>query len=426
MPPDWVLAPFDVVAIAAVAWLGGTVMAWLRHPPIAGEMAAVFAAGLLLGGQIADVVPGEQPGGRIAEWFPAAGVDLVTVVGGLGLILYMLLVGTTIDFGPVRERAGTIALLVITAAGSMGALALVAGPLLAHADGWKPPGIAQGAFVIALGAGLAANGVPIVARILEARAMRQSTVGATVIVAGTVVTALALLASAIAIDGGDAAACGRVALRAVAAGVAVAIVVALTRRRRPKVSPVIALAVIAGVASEWLFASLLIGPLIVGVLVRRGSVTALALERRLGWAVRRVGLPAFVGLATLHTDLHELHPGVLAAVLPLVVAVIALKLAVGYGTARLAGFAGEDALASSALMQCGGIMTIAISLDVLDAGLIGPRLHATLALVGLLTTVAAGLLLPRAWTRAEVRTRRRFARPAGARPAAEATSPPVA
>lgn len=406
MPPDWLLAPFDVVAIAAVAWLGGTVMAWLRHPPIAGEMAAVFAAGLLLGGQVAGAVPGEQPPGRIAELFPPAGVGVgvVAVVGGLGLMLYMLLVGMTIDLGPIRERAGTIALLAVAATGSMGMLALVAGPLLADAHGWKPPGVDQGAFVIALAAGLAANGVPIVARILEDRAMRHSPVGATVIVAGTVVTGLALLASAIAIDGGDAPACGRVALRAGAVGVAVVLIAALARRHCPRMAPVVALAVVpalavlAGLASEQMLSSLLIGPLVVGLLVQRGSLTALALERRLGWAVRRVGLPAFLGLAALHTDLHELRPGVLAAVLPLVMALIAIKLAVGYGVARLAGFAADDALASGALLQCGGIMTIAISLDVLDAGLIGPRLHATLALVGILTTVAAGLLLPRVWT----------------------------
>ena len=46
-------------------------------------------------------------------------------------------------------------------------------------------------------------------------------------------------------------------------------------------------------------------------------------------------------------------------------------------------------------MQCGGVMTIAVSLDVLDAHLIGARMHATLTLIGLVTTIAAGPLLPR-------------------------------
>jgi hypothetical protein len=48
MPPDWLLAVLDLVAIVTVAWFGGIVMQWLHQPRIAGEMAAVFAAGLLL------------------------------------------------------------------------------------------------------------------------------------------------------------------------------------------------------------------------------------------------------------------------------------------------------------------------------------------------------------------------------------------
>jgi hypothetical protein len=47
-------------------------------------------------------------------------------------------------------------------------------------------------------------------------------------------------------------------------------------------------------------------------------------------------------------------------------------------------------------MQCGGVMTIAISLETLHAHLIDTRMHATLTVIGLATTIAAGPLLPRA------------------------------
>jgi len=405
VPPDWLLAPLDVVAIVAVAWVGGTVMQRLRQPRIAGEMAAVFAGALLLGGQVAGMVEGQQAAGRIGELVPPAGVALITALGGLGLILYMLLVGLRIDPAPVRERAGTIALLAATTTAATVALALVAGPLLADAAGWKPAAAGDGAFVIALAAALAASGVPIVARILEDRAMQHSAVGAIVIVASACVTALALVASAVAIDGGDVGAAGRVALRLGAAGAVLIVVLALARRRRavPVPAPVLAvpavvvLAVLCGAASDWLLSSLLIGPLVVGVVVRAGGDTALGVERRLGWAVRRVGLPVFLGLAALHTDLRELGPAVLAAVLALLAAVIAVKLVAGYAAARLAGFVARDARAIGALLQCGGVMTLAISLAVFDAGVIDGRLHATLTLIGLVTTIAAGPLLPRSW-----------------------------
>lgn len=405
MPPDWLLAVLDVAAIVVVAWLGGRLMRWLGQPRIAGEMAAVFAAVLLLGGRIADVVPGQQAGGRIGDLFPEAAVTLVTVLGGLGLILYMLLIGISIDPAPVRERASAIALLAATTIASMVALALVVGPLLIEAGGWKPAGVSDGAFVLALAAGLAANGVPIVARILEDRAMAHSAVGAVVIVAATCVTALALIGSAVAIDGGDVPAGGRVALRVGVGVLVLALVVALARWRRFALSPgvalvvVVVLAVLSGLAGDALLSSLLIGPLVIGLAVRAGGTTALAVERFLGGAVRRVLLPVFLGLAALHTDLRELGADVLAPVLALLAAVTATKLAVGIAAARVAGFDGGDARAVGALLQCGGIMTIAISLDVLDAGIIDGRMHATLTLVGLVSTIAAGLLLPRAWSR---------------------------
>ncbi len=157
----------------------------------------------------------------------------------------------------------------------------------------------------------------------------------------------------------------------------------------------VVLAVGAALAGDQLLSSLILGPLIVGIAVNKGGGTAVALERCLGVAVRRVGLPIFLGVAALHTDLHELHSGVLAPVVALLAAVIAIKVAVAYAAARAAGLGSADARAMGALMQCGGVMTIAVSLDVLDAHLIGARMHATLTLIGLVTTIAAGPLLPR-------------------------------
>jgi Kef-type K+ transport system membrane component KefB len=186
--------------------------------------------------------------------------------------------------------------------------------------------------------------------------------------------------------------------------IALALVVAVARARWVTLAPaaslfaVVALAVTSALAGDQLLSSLLVGPLVVGVVVTKGGRTALAVERTLGVAVRRVMLPVFLGLAALRTDLRVLG-GVPAQALAILVAVIAIKLAVGYVAARIAGFEVTDARAISALVQCGGVMTIAISLNVLDAGVIDARTHATLTLVGLLTTLVAGALLPRTWQR---------------------------
>lgn len=420
MPADGLLALLDVAAIALVAWLGGVVAQRLRQPRIAGEMAAVFLAALLLGGRIAGVVPGQQAEGRIAAVFPHTAVTIVTVVGGMGLALYMLLVGITIDPAPMRDRAGAITLVAVVSAGAMLVLTLVAGPLLIDAGGWKPPGVADGAFVLALAAALAANGLPIVARILEDRRMSSSAVGSIVIVAATGVTTLAVIAAAVAIRGGDIAAGAHVMVRVGAGIVLLAVLLAIARRcwfvLRPPiaVAAVIAFAVGAALAGDVLLSSLVLGPLVVGIAVRSGGATGIALERCLGVAVRRVGLPVFLGVAALHTDLGELQPDVLPSMLALLGAVIAVKTAPAYAAARVAGFHRTDARTIAALMQCGGVMTIAVSLDVLESHVIGARMHATLTLIGLVTTVVAGPLLPRTQLEPPLRPR-----PAAASLAAE-------
>ena len=61
MPPDWLLAVVDVAAIAVVAYLGGLIMQSLGQPRIAGEMAAVFATGLLLGDRSPASCPANRP-----------------------------------------------------------------------------------------------------------------------------------------------------------------------------------------------------------------------------------------------------------------------------------------------------------------------------------------------------------------------------
>jgi Kef-type K+ transport system membrane component KefB len=402
VPSDWLLALADVAAIAAVALAGGAVAQRMRQPRIAGEMAAVFAAVSVLGGRIAGVAPGQQAAGAIAAVFPETAVALVSAVGAIGLALYMLLVGLTVDPAPMRERSGALVLLAAAPVGAALALAVAAGPLLAEA-GWKVAGVGDRAFVLALAAALAANGMPIVARILEDLAMADSAVGSTVIVAATLATALALIAAAVAIAGADAAACARVGLRVGAALIVLAIVLAVARARRfalrrgVAVPAVVALALASAFAGDALLSSVLIGPLIVGIAVTKAGATALAVERRLGTAVRRVGLPAFLAVAALHADLGRLGWELFGPGVALLFAVIALKLGTAILIARTAGFGPADARAIGALMQCGGVMTIAVSLEILHARVIDPRMHATLTFIGLATTVAAGPLLPRAW-----------------------------
>jgi Kef-type K+ transport system membrane component KefB len=399
---DLPLAVVDLVLVIVVVRCVGALAVRIGEPRIAGEMAGAILIGpTVLGGQIEGVVDGAKATGVAGALFPAGAVDVLTWLGALGMILYMLLVGLTIDPRPMRRRLGTVTVLVAAMAGSMALLAVIAAPWLRDDGGWKGPRATSLAFLLALGAALAAQGVPIAARILEERGLLRCEIGRVVIATGAAVTTLALVASGVAIQGGDGAALGQLAL--VFAGAAVlgagAVAIAYSPRMRLPARVALALLIVialaAGFGGKALIGTVLIGPLIVGIAVRNEGFSALWLEARLGRVVRGGLLPVFLGVAALHTNLRELHLDALPAVAAIIAAVVAIKLAGGYASARAVGFDRGEALAMGALLQCGGVMTIAISLDVLQAGIITTRTHALLTLVGLVTTVVAGPLLAR-------------------------------
>jgi len=402
---DGLLALAGVALVVAVAYAGAELATRLRQPRIAGQFAAVVLVGpTVLGGRIEGVVSGASGKGAVDALFPATSVDVIAFLGTLGLILYMLLVGLTIDPRPLVRRAGTIAWLTfaVTAATAVVSL-LVAGPLR-DAGGWSGPGADATAFALVLTAALAANGVPVVARILEERALLQTEVGAIVIAAAGVITTIALIVAGVAIKGGDASAAERFAVILAGAAIVFAAVLALTRVYEQRVAPaaavvvLLAFAIAAGFAGRSLLGTALVGPLVVGILANGAGSSAATIERRLGWTVREALLPIFLGFAALHTDLRELRSELLV-VGGLIVAVTVVKLAASYGAALVSGFGRADAAVVAASLQCGGVMTIAVSLAVLDDGLITTRMHSALTLAGLLTTIVAGPLLGRPDTR---------------------------
>ena len=398
--PDALLVLVDLVIVVAAARLGGVLAVRIGEPRIAGEMIGAIVIGpTVLGGQIEGVVDGAVAGGVVGALFPAVAVGVLTWIGAAGMILYMLLVGVTIDPSPMARRAGTVLGLALALVAAMGLVALVVAPWLEALGGWRGPDGTSAAFTLALAGVLAAQGVPIAARILEERRLLRSEVGGIVIASGACATAVALVASGIAIRGADGAAVAELALVVAVGAVVVAVAAPLGRSRwmrlgaLPAVLVLLAIAFAAGAAGKLLLGTVLLGPLVVGVAVRNAGWSAAFLEARLGALVRGVLLPVCLGVAALHTNLRELGLGTLVPVLAVIVSVVGLKMASTWASARLGGFDRREAQAMGALLQCGGVMTIAISLDVLQAGIITTQTHAMMTLVGLVTTLVAGPLL---------------------------------
>lgn len=418
---DAALLLLDLALIVVVVRCGGALAVRCGQPRIAGQIVGAIVVGpTTLGGQIDGVVDGAVASGLVGSVFPGVVVEALTLLGALGMILYMLLVGLTIDPLPMRRRVGPILAMSLGVIVSMALLALVAAPYLESDGGWKAPGVTSLAFLLALVAGLAAQGVPISALILEERGMLTTQIGAIAIATGACVVTVALIVSGVAIGGGDAGALKHLLLIVGIAAVVVAIAAPLGRSRWLRLPPRVAVGVLlvialaSGIAGKGLIGTVLIGPLIVGIAVRNAGFSAVFLEQHLGAVVRGVLLPVFLGVAALHTNLRELRVEMLLPVAGLIAAVVLLKLGGAAASARAVGLDRGQARVMGAMLQCGGVMTIAVSLDVLQAGIITTRTHAMLTLVGIVTTVTAGPLLARSGLGAAA-DGARLAAPAGPR-----------
>ena len=390
----------DLALVVIVVRCAGALAVRVGEPRIAGEMVGAIVLGpTILGGQIEGVAGGAASHGLVGDLFPPTSVDVLTLTGTLGMILYMLLVGLTIDPAPLSRRVGTIVAVALSVIVSTGVVALVTVTWLDGEGGWRGLDATSAAFALALAAALAVHGVPIAARILEERDLLRTEVGALVIACGACVTTLALVTSGIAIRGGDRAAAAELAMIVAGAALLVAIAAPLARSRWMRLPPLaavgalLAIALAAGAGGKALLGTVLLGPLIAGIAVRNGGHAAIFLEAHLGTIVRGVLLPVFLAVAALHANLRELGLGALGPVIALLATLVVVKWVAAYLSARAVGFGRHDAQAMGALLQCGGVMTLAISLDVLEAGLITSRTHALLTLVGLFTTVVAGPLL---------------------------------
>lgn len=400
---DWLFAILVLVLVVVVARTGGWLAVRMRQPRIAGELVGVMAIGpTVLGGQIEGVVAGAESSGAVGALFAPVTMELLTWVGGLGLILYMLLVGMTIDARPIARRWPLIGLIVVALLLVSVAVAMATGLWLAADDGWRATDASVLAFVLGLSAAISAHGVPIVARILEELALLRTELGMAVIAGGACITTVALVMSGVAIKGGGAGTAAKLIPIPIAGALLIAALAALLQsarvrlHRQMRIAGLLALAVGSGVLGKALIGTALVGPLVVGVLVTSGGAPASSIDARLGRIVRGALLPVFLGVAALHTNLREFGADDLLPVAVLIAVVVTAKAVAGYVAARAAGFDGVSSVAAGVLLQCGGIMTIAISLEQLHAGVITTRTHAALTLIGLVSTVIVGPLLTRA------------------------------
>ncbi|HEV2275998.1 MAG TPA: cation:proton antiporter, partial [Acidobacteriaceae bacterium] len=175
---------------------------------VCGWVARRLGQARVIGEIIGGILVGPSVFGRIAPHaaqtlFPASSLGSFETLSTIGLILFLFLIGSELDYAHLRRQRKTAAF----ASGMSIFFPFVMAALVAHSlrIRFAPHGIGQIPFVLFLGISMSITAFPVLARILEERKLQSTSLGATALMCAAVddVAAWTLLAFALTLLGGN-------------------------------------------------------------------------------------------------------------------------------------------------------------------------------------------------------------------------------
>jgi Kef-type K+ transport system membrane component KefB len=394
----------DVGIVVAVSWVFTVLLGRFREPPAIGAI----LGGIVLGPSVLGALPGDPS----ATLFPSVIRSALSGVGGIGVVLFLFLVGADLDLAAIKRSGRAVASVSI---GSL-ALPLALGLALAsvlhdshkvvggHVVGFVP-------FALFMMTALSITAFPVLVSILADRGLQRTRVGlistasaAAQDAAGWVLLAIALAALH---------AAGPASLFRIAAETAAYLFI-LVRVVRP---------VLRAVCKHWasedgslnaqsftivligLFASAaatqmiglhsFFGAFFYGLALPRERNAGLieGLHHAVSPLTRAVLLPVFFLAPGLGVRLGVLNGHALAE-LALIFACACVGKLVGAGIGcRIAGLDRDDTLQLSVLMNTRGLIELIVLNVGLTAGVLDQRLFTEMVLMAILTTLMTTPLL---------------------------------
>ncbi len=398
----------DLVLILVAARLMGRAAAALGQPSVVGEIAAGILIGpTILGGHVAAGVA--DGAGLVDRLYPPEAFAFLSLIGQIGLVLYMFLVGIELDRRMLRGRRRQIGLVAAASGLAPIVVGFAAAPLFGNAT-WQPPGVGDLTFALFLAAGLAATALPVLARLLQEKGLIMTPVGVTSVgVAGlvTIVAFLLVAAGRTSIDGGSV-----VRDTAIRLALTVALILVLLTVVRPALgwalgavdkirhagsilTALLALALASGLLADRIGVNALIGGLLFGLAVPAGGGLGDMVLARLRDIVVLMFMPVFFAVSGLVTDLRVLSLHAVPGLLIFLLLLFAGKWGPAYVAARATGLDRGEANAIGVLLSCGGVLVLVVGLSALQLGVITSALHSAFVLGALVTLVLAGPLVDR-------------------------------
>jgi Kef-type K+ transport system membrane component KefB len=382
----------QMTTVLLTALLCGWTTRRLGQPRVIGEIVGGILVGPSVFGRLAPIAS--------ARLFPQSSLAPFEVLSTIGLILFLFLIGSEMDYVQLRQQRST----ALLASGMSILLPFVMAASVAHSlrIRFAPQGIGSVPFVLLLGISMSITAFPVLARILEERRLQSSALGTTALMCAAIDDVLAWMLLAVALtliphQGGWIA----LKYRLFWLGVYLVVMLGAVRplanwlvRRQPRrrlsyelLGVSIAVLLASAAATEAIGVHPLFGAFLAGVCFPRIEQWQSALRTRLDIFVSVLLLPLFFALTGMRTRLDLLNGGMLwfwtAAVLTVAVAG---KMGGAVLAARWTGQSWQDAIALGALLNTRGLVELIVLNIGYNAHVFSPTLFTMLVLMALITT----------------------------------------
>ncbi|MFT4113315.1 cation:proton antiporter [Silvibacterium sp.] len=371
-----------------------------------GWLARKLGQSRVIGEIIGGILLGPSVLGRLAPHvsstlFPLPSLGSFETISTIGLVLFLFLIGSELDYDHLRKQKATATL----ASGMSIFIPFVLAALAAHSlrIRFAPTGIGRVPFVLFLGISMSITAFPVLARILEERKMQSSSLGTTALMCAAVddVCAWSLLAIALTLlpSGANATPFGwrmlwLVGYLAVMLGVVRPLGAWMVRRQNSITLSYeifgLILAVVLGsaAATDAIGIHPLFGAFLAGVCFPRVPHWQQAVRTRLDMVVSILLLPLFFALTGMRTRLDLLSGGKIWLWTGLVLLVaVAGKMGGAILAARWTGQSWRNAAALGALLNTRGLVELVVLNIAYNAHVFSPTLFTMLVVMALVTTM---------------------------------------
>ena len=379
---------------------------------LCGSIARRLGQARVVGEIIGGILLGPSFFGRIAphaaaSFFPASSFSTFEILSNIGLILFLFLIGSELDYEHIRQQKITATLSSLMSILFPFLAAIVVAHMLRKR--FSPNHVAPWPFTLFLGISMSITAFPVLARILEERGMQNSPLGAAALMCAAVddvcawfllAVALTLLPSASSIMP----LWHRFAWLALYLFIMMFVLRPLgawLAKRQSSITlsyellgVIIAILLSSAAATDAIGIHPLFGAFLAGLCFPRIKSWQHAIRMRLDMLVAVLLLPLFFALTGMRTRLDLLSGNhVWFWTIVVVVVAAAGKIGGAVTAARWTGQTWRDAFALGALLNTRGLVELVVLNIAYNAHIFSPELFTMLVIMALVTTMTTTPLL---------------------------------